>query len=116
MPSSVRYKANRKSHYGQEEKTRKKREGTPSDPNASKPRIDRAKLRKKLGLKKGNPTHAGHTALKGKTLAKTLKKGGKTTGKKQNAKANMSAGGKVGNRKGKASGAAKGRRTMKKGG
>lgn len=108
MPSSKAYKANRKSKYKHEEAMRKKREATPGDPKATKPIVERARLRRKLGLKKGDKQQAGHK-LKG-TLAKKLRTSKAVGGARQNAKSNMSAGGKVGNRAGKARGAAIGRK------
>jgi hypothetical protein len=112
MPSSKRYKANRKDHYAQERRTKIKREGTKADPKATRTTVERARLRKKLGLKKGNPAQAGHTG-RGK-LANKLK-GRKSTapGRKQSAKLNQRAGGKIGNTAGKARGAAIGRRSKK---
>ena len=111
MPSSKAYTANRKSKYKHEEAMRKKREATKGDPKATKPIMERARLRKALNLKKGDPRHAGHTGAG--TLAKKLKgrtaKGG-LGGKRQGAKSNMSAGGKVGNSLGKSRGAAIGRK------
>lgn len=93
MPSSKRYKANRKSHYKHEEKRRKINQRTKGDPKASKPKVERAKLRKKLGLKPGDKQTAGHTG--GGKLSKRLsgKRKGPLAGKRQSAKSNYAAGG-----------------------
>ena len=93
MPSSKKYKANRKSHYKHEEKRRKINQRTKGDPKASKPKVERAKLRKKLGLKVGDKATAGHTG-KGK-LSNRLsgKRKGPLKGRKQSAKSNYGAGG-----------------------
>lgn len=105
MPSSAKYKRERKKHYAQERRTKIAREATPSDPKATKSTSQRNAARSKLGLKVGDPRQAGH--VKGKLA----KKGGKTGGavKVQSAKSNMSAGGKSGNKAGKAAGGRKGR-------
>ena len=92
MPSSKKYKANRKSHYKHEEARRKKLHGTKADPKASRVKVERAKLRTKLGLKKGDKATAGHTG-KGKLSNKKLGKR-PLAGKRQSAKSNYAAGGK----------------------
>jgi len=100
MPSSVKYKRERKKHYAQERRTKIAREATASDPKATKSTSQRNAARKKLGLKVGDPRQAGHVS------GKLAKKGGKTGGavKVQSAKSNMSAGGKSGNKAGKSKG------------
>lgn len=108
MPSSAKYKRERKKHYAQERRTKIRREATKSDPKATRTTVERNKKRKALGLKVGDKRQAGHVG-KGK-LAKT----GPRKARKQSARSNMSAGGKVGNRAGKARGAAIGRRNRKK--
>ena len=93
MPSSKKYKANRKDHYKHEEARRKKLHGTKSDPKASRVKKERTNLRKKLGLKVGNKLTAGHTG----TRKLSNRKLGKTPlpGRKQTAKSNYGAGGSL---------------------
>lgn len=100
MPSSKRYLAKRKAKGGKpnpvlrhEEARRKKLHGTKSDPKASRVKVERARLRKKLGLKKGNKATAGHI---GNTKLSKRKLGKKPLrGKKQPAKTNYAAGGRL---------------------
>ncbi len=92
MPSSKKYKANRKSHYKHEEARRIKLHGTKKDPKASRVKVERQKLRKKLGLKKGDKATAGHTG-KGKLSNRKLGKKA-LPGKRQSAKSNYAAGGR----------------------
>jgi hypothetical protein len=76
---------------------------TDSKPKAKKQRAAANRARRKLGLKKGDPRHAGH-----------IKRGGgegKGNIRPQSAKSNMSHGGKVGSKKGKAAGGRKSKRT-----
>jgi len=93
MPSSKRYVRERKKHYKHEEARRKKLHGTKADPKASRVKVERAKLRKKLGLKKGNPKTAGHTG--GRKLSKRKLGKKPLRGKVQTAKANYGAGGRL---------------------
>lgn len=92
MPSSVKYKRERKKHYKHEEARRKKLHGTKSDPKASRVKVERQRLRTKLGLKRGDKATAGHTG--GGKLSK--KKLGKKplAGKRQSAKKNYGDGGR----------------------
>ena len=113
MPSSKRYKANRKDHYGQEKKTKIAREGTKADPKATRTTVERNRLRAALKLKKGNKLQAGHTGS-GRLASKLRGRKNTAAGKPQSAKTNMSAGGKVGNTAGKARGAAIGRANTKR--
>ena len=73
MPSSKKYKANRKSHYKHEEARRKKLHATKADPKASRVKVERQRLRDKLKLKPGSKLTAGHTG-KGKLANKKLGK------------------------------------------
>ena len=100
MPSSAKYKRERKSHYAQERRTKIAREATKADPKATKSTSQRNAARKKLGLKVGDPRQAGHVS------GKIAGKGGKTGGrvKVQSARSNMSAGGRAGNKAGKSKG------------
>ena len=105
MPSSPNYKRN----YKQEAKTetaRRKKQGDPT-PKGTRARSARNKLRSKLGLKVGDPRHAGHSKKK-LVVTKKGTTGGK--GRKQGARSNTSAGGKGGNVAGKARGGRKGRK------
>ena len=69
---------------------------TDSKPAARKKRSDANKARRKLGLKKGDPRHAGHVKRGGGNGKKNIRA--------ENASKNMSKGGKVGNKAGKARG------------
>ena len=93
MPSSVKYKRERKKHYKHEEMRRQKLHGTKSDPKASRVKVERQRLRKKLGLKKGDKATAGHTGG-GKLSKKRLGKK-PLSGKIQSAKSNYASGGRL---------------------
>jgi len=93
MPSSKRYVRERKKHYKHEEKRRKKLHGTKADPNASRVKVERAKLRKKLRIPKGSKLTAGHTGKRKLSKRKLGKK--PLRGRVQTAKANYAAGGRL---------------------
>jgi hypothetical protein len=73
-----------------------------SKASARKKRSDANKARRKLGLKVGDPRHAGHIKRGGGNGASNIRP--------QSAKSNMSHGGKIGNRAGKAAGGRKSKR------
>ena len=75
---------------------------TDSTPEAKKKRARANAARRKLGLKKGDPRHAGHVKRSGGNGKKNIRP--------QNAKKNMAHGGRVGNKAGKAAGGRKSRR------
>lgn len=73
-----------------------------STPKAKKARAAANRARAKLGLKKGDPRHAGH-----------IKRGGgegKANLRAESAKKNMAHGGRIGNKEGKARGGRKSRK------
>lgn len=73
-----------------------------SKPKAKKARAAANRARAKLGLKKGDPRHAGHVKRGGGE--------GKSNIRAQNAKENMAHGGRIGDREGKARGGRKSRK------
>ncbi len=87
------------------ERKRRKAQGDPT-PKGTRARSARNKLRKKLGLKVGDPRQAGHSSGKKLSVKAKGSTGGK--GRAQGARSNSSSGGRAGSRSGKASGARKG--------
>ena len=109
MPSSKNYVRNLKQEMRTERK-RRKVQGDPT-PKGTRARSARNKLRKKLGLKVGDPRQAGHTSGKKLNVKVRGSTGGK--GRVQNARSNSSSGGRVGSRSGKSSGAYKGHKARR---
>ena len=70
-----------------------------STPEAKKARAAANRARRKLGLKKGDPRHAGHIKRGGGESLSNIRA--------QNAKENMAHGGRIGDKKAKAAGGRK---------
>ena len=74
-----------------------------SKPSAKKARAAANRARRKLGLKKGDPRHAGHVKRGGGEGASNIRA--------ENARKNMAHGGRIGDKEGKARGGRISRKT-----